>query len=81
MVQHYLDPSLADRLSVWFLIVERRVDGVPGAKHGIAVFVIQELERYFIAPACCCRTLTSCGSSTRHRLRVGSLLNHGRVLD
>ena len=42
------------RSIVRFLFVERRADGVPGVKYGgIAVFVIQLLECYCNAAACC----------------------------
>ena len=47
-------PRPTSFLSVCCLIVERRADGVPGAKHGgIAAFVIQLLEGYCNAAACC----------------------------
>ena len=50
-----LIPSLPDRLSVCCLIVEKRADVVSGAKHGgmTAFFVIQPLECYCNAAACC----------------------------
>ena len=55
MIQYYhLDPSLPDRLSVCCLIEQERADVVSGAKHGgMTAFVVQLLERYCNAAACC----------------------------
>ena len=58
----YLDPRLADRLSLsmCILIVERLADGILGVKHGVAAFVFQFLECcYNYAATCCCRPLSS----------------------
>ena len=48
------DPILPVRLSVCCLIVDKRADVVPGAKHGgMTALVIQLLGRYCNAAACC----------------------------
>ena len=62
MTLEYLNPRLADRLSlcVYTVIVERLADGILGVKHGVAAFVVQFLECYFNdAATCCCRPLSS----------------------
>ena len=38
---------------MYVLIVERLTDGILGVKHGVAAFVIQFLECYYIAANCC----------------------------
>ena len=54
MLHYNLDPSLPDRLSVCCLIVKKRADVDPGAKHGgMAAFVIQLLELHCNATDCC----------------------------
>ena len=49
----YIRGSQTDCLCVYSLIVERIAGGIRGVKHGIAAFVIQFLERYYNAAACC----------------------------